>query len=102
MACGAPVVASKTGGIKEVVVDGETGFLVPFEQDATTGFPTSPDTFARDLASKLSELLADPEKCRQFGAAGRQRVEQTFSWTAIAGQTINLYRNLIGETNASH
>ncbi|HEY3938681.1 MAG TPA: glycogen synthase [Bryobacteraceae bacterium] len=98
MACGAPVVASKTGGIKEVVVDGETGFLVPFEQDAVTGFPISPDKFARDLAAKLSELLADVEKCREFGAAGRRRAEQTFSWPAIAGQTIDLYRSLIDET----
>ena len=97
MACEAPVVASAVGGIKEVVVDGETGYLVPFEQDATTSFPIHPDQFARDLAAKLSELLGDPEKCRRFGRAGRKRVEQTFSWTAIAGQTIDLYQELMDE-----
>lgn len=94
MACGAPVVASATGGIKEVVVDEQTGYLVPFEQDPTTSFPTHPDRFARDLADKLSILLGDAEKCRRFGEAGRRRVEQTFSWTAIADQTIGLYRKL--------
>jgi alpha-maltose-1-phosphate synthase len=100
MACGAPVVASATGGIKEVVVDGETGYLVPFKQDPVTSFPTNAEQFARDLASKLSILLKDPERCRKFGEAGRRRVEQTFSWTAIADQTIELYRHLI-ETNKS-
>jgi starch synthase len=95
MACRTAVVASSTGGIKEVVVDGETGYLVPFEQDATTGFPTKPDQFARDLAAKLSALLADPERCARFGEAGRKRVEEVFSWKAIAGQTIELYRQLI-------
>jgi starch synthase len=100
MACGAPVVASATGGIKEVVVDGETGYLVPFEQDPVTSFPTNPEQFARDLASKLSILFNDPDRCRKFGQAGRRRVEQIFSWTAIADQTIGLYRQLI-ETNKS-
>jgi starch synthase len=95
MACHAPVVASATGGILEVVVDGETGYLVPFEQDPATSFPTQPEKFARDLAAKLSELLADPEKCRRFGDAGRKRVEETFSWEAIAGQTVELYGKLI-------
>jgi starch synthase len=95
MACHAPVVASATGGIKEVVVDNQTGYLVPFEQDATTGFPTQPDKFARDLAARLSLLLADPARCRQFGDAGRKRVEETFSWRSIATQTIELYRFLI-------
>ncbi len=99
MACGAPVVASATGGIKEVVVDGETGYLVPFEPEATTGFPTDPERFARDLAARLSELLRDPDKCKQFGQAGRKRVEQKFSWSAIADQTINLYRSLIEDRN---
>ena len=95
MACQAPVVASATGGILEVVVDGTTGYLVPFEQDPTTSFPTNPDKFARDLATKLSTLLADRAKAEQFGQAGRKRVEEHFSWTAIADQTIDLYKNLI-------
>ena len=95
MACRAPVVASATGGIKEVVVDGETGYLVPFDQDPITSFPTNPEKFARDLAASINSLLNDPEKCRQFGDAGRRRVEETFSWTAIAQQTIGLYEKLI-------
>jgi alpha-maltose-1-phosphate synthase len=95
MACQAAVVASATGGIKEVVVDEETGYLVPFDQDPVTSFPRNPDKFARDLAAKLSDLLADPEKCRRFGQAGRKRAEEKFSWTSIADQTIALYRTLI-------
>ncbi len=95
MACKAPVVGSATGGIKEVVVDGETGYLVAFDQDPKTGFPTDPGKFARDLGSKLSDLLGDPDKCKRFGDAGRKRVEEKFSWTAIAEQTIQLYRKVI-------
>ena len=101
MACEAPVVASATGGILEVVVDGETGYLVPFEQDPATSFPTDPDKFARDLAEKLSSLLADPEKCRSFGQAGRRRVEEKFAWSSIADQTIELYKRLIQNRKAS-
>ena len=97
MACRAPVVASATGGIKEVVVDGETGYLVPFEQDPVTNFPRDPGRFARDLATRLNEMLADPERCRRFGEAGRRRVEETFSWTAIAHQTIRLYQQLLDQ-----
>lgn len=97
MACRAAVVASATGGIKEVVVDGKTGYLVPFDADPATSFPTNPEQFARDLGAKVSDLLADAEKCRRFGEAGRKRVEETFSWTAIADQTIDLYQSLIEE-----
>lgn len=95
MACRAPVVASATGGIKEVVVEGETGYLVPFDQDPITSFPRGPETFARDLAARLNELLGDEEKCRRFGGAGRRRAEEIFSWQAIARQTIALYEHLI-------
>ena len=101
MACRVPVVASATGGIKEVVVEGKTGYLVPFDQDPVTSFPRDPETFARDLASCSSELMADPEKCQRFGEAGRRRVEEQFSWTAIAHQTIELYERLIEDRKAS-
>ena len=97
MACHAPVVASATGGILEVVVDGVTGYLVPFEQDPVTTFPSKPEKFSRDLAEKISDLLADPAKAKRFGEAGRRRVEETFAWSAIAEQTIDLYRELIRE-----
>ncbi|MFZ0745049.1 MAG: glycogen synthase [Terracidiphilus sp.] len=100
MACRAPVVASATGGIKEVVVDGETGYLVPFDQDPITSFPLNPERFARDLAVRLHHLLQEPEKCRRFGDAGRRRVEEIFSWTAIAHQTISLYKSLIDKSKA--
>ncbi len=96
MACRAPVVASATGGILEVVVDGETGYLVPFEQDPVTTFPSNPAQFARDLAAKIAVLLEDPAKAKQFGEAGRRRVEETFAWSAIAQQTLELYESLIG------
>jgi alpha-maltose-1-phosphate synthase len=95
MACKAAVVASAVGGIKEVVVNGETGLLVPFDQDPTTSFPLDPDRFARDLAAALNSLLVDPTKCRRFGEAGRKRAEEKFSWTSIANQTIDLYQGLI-------
>lgn len=101
MACRAPVVASATGGILEVVVEGETGHLVAFEADPTTSFPTEPEQFARDLAEKVSALLADPAKAKAMGEAGRRRVEEHFSWTAIAGQTIELYKQLIAERNGT-
>jgi alpha-maltose-1-phosphate synthase len=100
MACRAPVVASSTGGIKEVVVNDETGYLVPFDQDPVTGVPSEPEIFAKDLGSRINELLVDEKKCRRFGDAGRRRVEETFSWTAIAHQTIDLYRRLIAQKKA--
>ena len=95
MACGAAVVASATGGILEVVVEGETGYLGPFEGDPETSFPLEPAQFAEDLAARLNQLLADPARARRMGTAGRKRVEAQFSWTKIAEQTIALYADLI-------
>jgi starch synthase len=95
MACRAPVVASATGGILEVVVDGQTGCLVPFAADPATTFPTEPEQFSRDLAARITELLDDPKKARAMGEAGRKRAEEHFSWTAIAAQTVDLYHSLI-------
>ena len=96
MACETPVVASAVGGIKEVVADGETGFLVPLEQMKESPFePIAPDQFARDLAARINQLMADPALRAKFGAAGRKRAVEKFSWTAIAEQTKALYRTLI-------
>ena len=95
MACETAVVASAVGGIKEVVVHGETGFLVPLEQMQESPFePTNPEQFSRDLAARINELMANPSLREQMGRAGRRRAESTFSWKAIAEQTIALYREL--------
>jgi alpha-maltose-1-phosphate synthase len=96
MACEAAVVAAAVGGIKEVVVDGETGFLVPLEQMESSPFePLNPDKFSRDLAEKINHLIADESLRKKFGAAGRKRAIEKFSWAAIAAETRNMYESLI-------
>ena len=96
MACEAAVVATATGGIVEVVVDGETGFLVPIEPgDDGTGAPRDPDAFAADFAERVNTVLADPDRAREFGHAGRRRAVDSFAWPAIAQQTSELYRSLV-------
>ncbi len=99
MACETAVVASAVGGIKEVVVEGETGYLVPLQQMDRSPFEaTNPDQFSRDLASRINDLMADPAKRERFGKAGRKRAEEIFSWKAIAKQTVDLYSELIART----
>src|SRR6202023_774921 len=96
MACETAVVASAVGGIKEVVVDGETGFLVPLEQMKESPFePMNPEKFSRDLAARINQLMKDPKKRAKFGQAGRKRAEENFSWSAIAKKTIALYESLL-------
>ena len=96
MACETAVVASAVGGIKEVVVDGETGFLVPVEQMKESPFePINPEKFERDLAAKINELMANPELQKKFGRAGRKRAEENFGWRAIAKETARLYEALV-------
>ena len=96
MACETAVVATAVGGIKEVVVDGETGFLVPIDQMEGSPFePRDPEKFARDLAARINQLIADPELREKFGRAGRKRAEEKFGWPAIAQQTKALYESLV-------
>lgn len=95
MACETPVVASAVGGIPEVVVDGETGFLVPLQQQNESPFaPIDPEQFARDLADPINRLMADPDLRVRMAAAGRHRAVELFSWSAIAARTRDLYQNL--------
>jgi glycosyltransferase involved in cell wall biosynthesis len=97
MACERPVVATAVGGIPEVVVDRETGILVPvaFDPDEPMA-PADPDRLASDLASAINGLMADPALRAQMGAAGRRRAIEQFSWASIAEKTVALYAGLQG------
>jgi starch synthase len=95
MACEAAVVASAVGGIVEVVDDGETGLLVPFEAvDDGTQEPRDPEGFAADFAAAVNELIADPARAERMGQAGRRRAVEQFSWPAIARETAAVYERL--------
>ncbi|SER76923.1 Capsular glucan synthase [Corynebacterium cystitidis DSM 20524] len=88
MACSTAVVASDVGGIPEVVVDGETGTLVHYDENDT-------ETFERDIAEAVNAMVADREKAEAFGKAGLVRAKDKFSWATIAQQTVDIYKSLI-------
>ncbi len=99
MACRVPVVATRTGGIPEVVAHGETGLLVDIEQVSDgSGTPLDENKFVKDFADALNAMLANPQ-IADFGAAGRKRAEDLFSWESIAQKTIAVYREAIAEFN---
>ena len=87
MACATAVVASDVGGIPEVVADGQTGLLVHYDAERLGGFESR-------LAEAVNALVADPERARQYGHAGRQRCIEEFSWAHIAEQTLEIYRKV--------
>jgi starch synthase len=94
MACGVPVVASHVGGIPEVVVHEETGFLVPYKPDPK-GDPEEPAAFARALAERVNQLARDRQLAAKMGKAGRARAIERFSWKSIAKETLELYQRLV-------
>ncbi|WP_280714453.1 glycogen synthase [Kitasatospora sp. MAP5-34] len=91
MACETPVVATAVGGIPEVVADGETGLLVPLGNED--------EVFAEDFALRINELLADPERARRMGRAGRRRAAEHFSWAAVAAQVHEVYVSVKGRSS---
>ena len=88
MACDTAVVASAVGGIPEVVVDGETGLLVPYDE-------LDPETFERDLAEAVNVSIRDPKRAEAMGTAGRERAVREFAWDAVAGRTLDIYDSLL-------
>jgi alpha-maltose-1-phosphate synthase len=94
MACETAVVASAVGGIPEVVVPEETGLLVPLKLKEGTFDPVDPQAFSAGLAAAINRVALDPALREKFGRNGRKRVEDHFSWTAIAQRTMDLYRSL--------
>jgi starch synthase len=89
MACETAVVASAVGGIPEVVVDGETGLLVAYDEEHT-------DTFEQRFAEAVNTLAADPDRAAAMGKAGRQRALDQFEWSTIARQTVGIYEQCLG------
>ena len=96
MACETAVVASRTGGIPEVVEDGVTGLLVPLElRTDGSGEPADPRRFAHELAERINALLADPARADELGRAGRAVAVEKFGWAGIAERVAALYRSLL-------
>ncbi|MBC7643151.1 MAG: glycogen synthase [Flavobacterium sp.] len=98
MACETPVVGSAVGGIPEIIIEAETGFLIELERVSRTDFnPKNPDLFQKNFASKINLLLNDEYLARKMGKAGRERVLEIFSWESIAKTTFEYYKTIISK-----
>lgn len=98
MSCETPVVGSEVGGIPEIIVAGETGYLIPLESVSRTDFnPKNPDAFQKDFATKINILLRDENLATAMGKKGRKRVLEKFSWESIAKTTYNYYSDVISK-----
>ncbi len=96
MACSAPVVASEVGGIKEIVSDGETGYLIPVRLKEDPPFePIDEDKFVNDIAERVNFLLDNPQIAQQMRSKARTAVEEKFSWKEIAKKTTTLYEEIL-------
>ncbi|MQA29954.1 MAG: glycogen synthase [Luteitalea sp.] len=96
MACETPVVAAAVGGILEVVADGQTGLLVPFEPVGPADVePRRPEQFSRELAAAVNMLLANAALGAEMGRKSRRRVVEQFSWASIARQTLDFYQQVM-------
>jgi alpha-maltose-1-phosphate synthase len=98
MACETPVIGSAVGGIPEIIVEGQTGFLIPLESVSRTDFnPKNPERFQKEFAQKVNLLLDNEELADKMGKAGRERVLDKFSWESIAKTTFNYYAEVISK-----
>lgn len=88
MACEAPVVASAVGGIPEVVVDGETGILVDYDE-------AEPEKFEREFAEAVNKVASDPATAAGMGKMGRVRAVNRFGWPTIAAETVQVYQSVL-------
>ncbi len=98
MACETPVVGTAVGGIPEIILEGETGYLIPLESVSRTDFnPKNPEVFQKEFAVKINNLIQNENLAREMGRAGRRRVLDKFSWQSIAKTTYEYYEDVISK-----